>query len=508
VNMPQLKQPMPLKDKCLQECVDLYCVALARWISKLRRAEASRKISSRNTEGNVLAECRQIKRNLSAFPYFVIEMMSPQLTRKFADMIYAYKDKTSQLKHRFWNKESRNSLYIAMFRSVLTPHVYEYNDEIVRSSFTQDLVVQTLDSVPGLRTLHLPLTIIESDPGALARMICHLRHLQIFTYEYHCTDEVIEQLGLHCTHLKMVSVCFSSHVTNASAKHLLQLRNLEFLNLSGTGIDKEHYAFLLSELPQIKEIVFRIEEDDILDHVAEKNLHKISYVSGIVEDISKLAQRCLNITNLDICLFTEDLSGLAALTRLHTLRLTEGDYAKCNLNAVLTDIGHRLTDLTLYRIKHVNLQDIVTLCPSLSSLTLSLCTLLSLDPDIQLDPQLPHFRNLTSLHIVNIRYHKKSCGYIRHYVSLKTIRLDLINIFTVEFMREVIRSGTLAYLEDIWLHERWPGALTMEALELLIEHCSYLKSIKDLRTCIQIPVRFIEELKCRLLVQNFYLEII
>ncbi|PNF26614.1 hypothetical protein B7P43_G11347 [Cryptotermes secundus] len=396
-----------------------------------------------------------------------------------------------------------------MFRSVLTPHVYEYNEEIVSSSFTQELLIQTLDSVPGLRTLHLRFrTSTEGEPGGLARMICHIRHLQIFTYEYHCTDEVLEQLGLHCTSLKMVSLCLSFRVTNASAKHLLQLRKLEILNLSGTGIDKEHYAFLLSKLPQIKEIVFRIEEDDILDHVAEKNLHKISHVSGNVEDISKLAQRCRNLTNLDICLFTEDLSGLAALTTLHTLLLAGGDYAKYNLNAVLTDIGHRFTDLTLYLIKHVNLQDIVTLCPSLSSLTLSLCTLLSLDPDTQLDPQLPHFRNLTSLYIVNIRDHERSRDYIRHYVSLKTIRLDLVNIFTVEFMREVVRTGTLADLEDIAVYECEPHAMTVEALELLIKHCSHLKRIKCIETCRLIPVSFIEELKLRLLVQNFDLEII
>ncbi|PNF26387.1 hypothetical protein B7P43_G17334, partial [Cryptotermes secundus] len=505
INMPQLKLPMTLKDKCLQECVNLYCGVLTRWISKLRQAEASNRAAYGIAKDIILAECRQIERSLSEFPYFVIEMMSPQLTRKFADMIINYKLKPTA----FWEKESRRILCSAMFRSVLTPHVYEYNHEIMSCFYIQDLLVETLDSVPGLRTLHLRFRALKyCYPSALERMICQLKHLQVFICKLLCTDEVIEQLGLHCTHLKKASLCCSD-VTNASVKHLLRLRKLEFLNLSETRIDKENYAFLLSELPQIKEIVFRGNEDDILDHVAEKNLHKISHVSGKVEDISKLAQRCRNITNLDICLFTliEAPSGLAALTTLHTLRLARGDYATCNLKAVLTDIGHRLTDLFLEGIEHVNIRDIVTLCPSLSSLTLLSCTLSPLDLHTQLDPQLPHFRKLTSLHISGGRDDARIRDYIRHYVSLKTIRLKWNNIFTARFMLEVVRSGTLADLEDIEVHEDGPHAMTAEALELLIKHCSHLKSIKGSKTCYRIPRRFIEELKRRLLVQNFDLEI-
>jgi hypothetical protein len=180
------------------------------------------------TTSSVLAECHQIRRSLSECPYFVIEMMSPQLTRKFADMIANYKSNYCYIRNLFWNTESRSSLCSAMFRSVLTPHVYRYNDKIVFDYVTMGLVIQALDSVPELRTLHFPLRGVVVDPAALARMIYHLRHLQIFTYGGHCTDEVIEQLGLHCIHLQKVSVCHSSRVTNASAKHLLRLGKFEW----------------------------------------------------------------------------------------------------------------------------------------------------------------------------------------------------------------------------------------------------------------------------------------
>jgi hypothetical protein len=44
-------------------------------------------------------------------------------------------------------------------------------------TFTQNLILQTLDSVPGLRTLRLTLSWLQGDSAELARMINHVRHL-------------------------------------------------------------------------------------------------------------------------------------------------------------------------------------------------------------------------------------------------------------------------------------------------------------------------------------------
>jgi hypothetical protein len=502
--MPQLKQPMTQKDKSLQECVNLYCGTCERWISKLRQAQATGRLAYWNMKWSVLADCRQIERSLSEFPYFIIEMMSPQLTRKFAKMIEEYNDDYPDFNPRFDSVGRHISLCIAMFRSVLTPYVYNYDDETFSHPFTQILVVQTLDKVPGLRTLHLTDSSRGYDQTQLARMIRRLRHLQEFTYEFLCTDEVIEQLASHCTHLKKVSLLGSRHVTNASFQHLLQLRELQFLDLEGTLIDNEHYGLLLSKLPQIKNISFDLRGMGILDHVAEKDLHKMSHVRGDVWNISMVAQWCRNVTNLDIIVYGTplDLSGLAALTTLRTVRFSHGNYVTRNMNAVLTGIGPRLTDLTLESVKNVNLQDIVTLCPLLASLSLLECKLLPLEPNTALDPQLPHFRNLISLYIINDDQDETIYNYIRHYIGLKKIRLEGIHIFNVEFMREVIRSGTLAHLEEFRIDEYRPGGLTMDALEMLIEHCSQLKSMGYLRYCCSLNLDFLQELELRLLVRN------
>jgi hypothetical protein len=103
-------------------------------------------------------------------------------------------------------------------------------------------------------------------------------------------------MGLHCSRLKELDLDLCRGVTNASVQHLLQLRKLEFINLDGTQIDSKHYGLLLSQLPIIKNITFRKMEENILDQVAEENLHKVSHVSGHVPNIHMLAQRCRNVS--------------------------------------------------------------------------------------------------------------------------------------------------------------------------------------------------------------------
>jgi hypothetical protein len=275
-----------------------------------------------------------------------------------------------------------------------------------------------------------------------------------------------------------------------------------------TEIDDEQYGLLLSKLPQIKDISFRIMGEDILDHVAEKDLHKISHVRGYVCNISMLAQRCRYITNLVIeeLVIGVDLSDLAALTTLRTVIISNGHYFRNNLNAALSGIGPGLTDLTLRYIKSVNLQDIVTLCPLLASLRLTWCTWLPSDTNTPLDPQLPHFRNLIFLSIIDFVGKETQFNYIRHYVSLKKIYFVIRN-FTVEFMREVVRSGTLAQLEDLYVGELGPWRFTMEDLEMLLEHCPYLKTIGSLRCCSDLSENLINKLQRRLFVRNLDLKL-
>jgi hypothetical protein len=74
-------------------------------------------------------------------------------------------------------------------------------------------------------------------------------------------------------------------------------------------------------------------------------------------------------------------------------------------------------------------------------------------------------------------------------------------------VRKIIKLGTFKQLEVLQLEEECPGALTMEALRMLIEHCPFLKRIGDLRSCPRFNSNLINELKDEIKSHNFDLDI-
>jgi hypothetical protein len=74
-------------------------------------------------------------------------------------------------------------------------------------------------------------------------------------------------------------------------------------------------------------------------------------------------------------------------------------------------------------------------------------------------------------------------------------------------MRKVLNSGTFANLEEFEISEHWPGALTTEAVYLPIQFCSHLKRIRGLVGCPRLNEILIQELKHKLLVGNFDINI-
>lgn len=110
---------------------------------------------------------------------------------------------------------THDTLCSDMFRSVLTHVICQYDMGITSDCFAQNLVIQTLDSVPQLRTLFLPLRSEINRSEELTRVIHHLTELVEFTYVTYCTDWLVKQLGLNCSKLKKVSFLDSRGVTKA-----------------------------------------------------------------------------------------------------------------------------------------------------------------------------------------------------------------------------------------------------------------------------------------------------
>jgi hypothetical protein len=461
-------------------------------------------VDERNGRSNVLRECRQMEDEISKLPPAILKWLSPRLAKKFVKLIRAYGyENLSTLRLYPW---ALNALIVfkAVFRSVLTRYVQKIDTRGLLLHFVQDVIVENLDAVPGLLELHLDCRC--SDHLRLLALMPYLENLQVFTHLVHCTDNIIAQLQRHCPHLTELVVTNSRQVTNDSVQPLRKARKLKFLDLNGTQIDDVHYGLLLSELPNITNITFREKDSSNLRHIAVESLDTITHVDGYIPDIDTVTHKFPNITSITMCQFPRYIYGLTALNRLGKVEISQLDYVSSNFNAVLQGVGHRLSDLKLVQISCVDLHDIITLCPSLISLSLIECSFLYLHSDTPLDPQLPHFRNLINL---NIRYLPRYPHYIRYipyYVSLKTIDLIRTRIFTVEFVTVILNLGTYKQLEVLRLAEYLPKDITAKALELLIGHCPLLKRIELVGITGPGLEYVFGELKHRILLQNFDLK--
>ncbi|PNF28290.1 hypothetical protein B7P43_G05441 [Cryptotermes secundus] len=406
-----------------------------------------------------------------------------------------------------------------MFRSVLTPSLYEFEPDMFSYIFTWFLVIRNLDSVPGLRILSMNQTgdIIRSlslsrriiKVSALVATSLHqLKELQVFRFPGYCTDEVVRELGLNCPKLTEVSFINSQGVTNASYPHLLSLRKLQFLDITGTRINNFHYGQLLSRLPNIADVRFINKEDDLIRLIAPNTIDTITHVTNIVTDTNMQIQKFPKTQKFILKTPNVDLSALTAWTELHTLEILLGDYRKINLNAVLMGIGHQLTVLILKRITRLNLLDIITLCKSLRNLDLYSCLILPVKAATPLNLQLPHFRNLIYLKIKTSVQDRTDFSFIRYYLNLERIELLGIDIFTEEFMEEVINLGTLANLKECYISETDKGALTLNVLEQLIHHCPNLKIFGHTKKLGLLNSENVLRLKRELSEQNFDIDII
>jgi hypothetical protein len=505
INMPQLKKPLTLQDATAKVYGEIYCCQGQRWLANLFQAVENRRGGYLLTANTALDECRQMADEILMIAPGILKLLSPRLALQFGHIILKYDGLNHRLMGMSGNaKKIYLSLCSAMFRSVLSRFIQNFDTDITTKRIGHLIILENLDCVPNLLEFSLS-CVFQNKSLLIASKIHYLWNLQIFKYRYYCSGEIVQLLGMYCPLLTDVDIAGSAGVTNASVQHLMELRELKFLNVEGTQIDDEHYAIILSELPNIASIRFCQHDVSIISRIAAERLDTITHIKVSFLDMNKLISP--STTNISLTTDDRDLSGLTAFNALHVLTLCDLDYRRCNLTAVMRGIGHGLTDLKVFRAKRVKPRDIITLCPSLVNLSLVSSTYSRRKANRPFDPQLPHFRNLIELKIDYLSRKTAIFSFIRYYVSLKTIQLKRFSIFTFDFVREIIKLGTFKKLEVLMLYEDFPGAVTMEGLRMLLRHCPFLKRIKGVRCCKRLDFNLINELKDEIKSQNFDLEI-
>ena len=252
--MPNSKQPLTLTEISMRRERETLNNVLANWIRMLLLA-ATRGIQSHSQQvEEVTNKCKTLNEHLTSLPKPILDYLIPPLIADFVNKISSYHKTFLGLKRIRKHAETKHeAICTGMLNCLLGPFTRQYNTGIM-SSFEQRLIIQTFPSTPNLKILVFG-TAPEIDNSALlANNICHLKHLESFQYNYRCTDQVIQQLALHCSTLRKIDVSNSRAVTDVSVQHLLKLKNLSHLDLTGTSVTERKYGLLNSGLPNITNI--------------------------------------------------------------------------------------------------------------------------------------------------------------------------------------------------------------------------------------------------------------
>jgi hypothetical protein len=85
-----------------------------------------------------------VEEDISKMPIGISKLLSPRLAKKFLKVIFSYD------RDVFKGDRINASVWKAMFRSVLTRFVERFDKTLVTDDNVSDIMVQNLDSVPGL----------------------------------------------------------------------------------------------------------------------------------------------------------------------------------------------------------------------------------------------------------------------------------------------------------------------------------------------------------------------
>jgi hypothetical protein len=420
--MPELKEPERLQNLVMRRVEKMICDACESWITTLHGAAETGSEAYLKETQNVMTNCDSVYKFLTSLPTDILEHLAPSVITKIINKIIIYDRSTYVLKVSSWYDEHyHNTVCSKIFNAVLFSCTRAYCTKDISSSFAQKLIIRTLNSVPNLTLLAFNTKNEIDNSDLMASNIHHLRNLKSFQYNYHCTDEVVQQMALHSRKLRVIILNYSDAATDDSVQHLMTRSNLEYVNLIFTSINFELYGTFLSESPSINNIVMMSPACDIFGHIPNEKLYTITQYVGYIRNINTLTQKCPNLTTVVLLNINQNLTNMTALKRLVTLQIITGNYDICYLNAVLIGTGHRLIILDLINIQNINMADIVNLCSSLKSLSLKECTFSPLNENADLDNDLPHYRSVTDLKLLRNSRHQIDFRHLRHYANLQVI---------------------------------------------------------------------------------------
>jgi hypothetical protein len=243
-------QPPTLRDKSMMEFRKNNKTTLTYWILELCAAGNKGLYNYSNEVDSTLIKCEFLNQDVTSLPTHILRDLVPLLVPDFVTIISSYHKTFLGMKRiRKHAKEIQEDICTEMVKCLLGPSTRRLNTGTM-SSFGLRLIIQAFNKTPNLSHLVCS-TAPRTDNGPLAINIYKLKNLIKFQYNYRCTDQVIQQLTLHCSKLRVIDVSNSRAVTHVSVKQLLKLKDLCQLDLTGTSVTDRQYGVLKSRFPNI-----------------------------------------------------------------------------------------------------------------------------------------------------------------------------------------------------------------------------------------------------------------
>jgi len=202
--MPNFKQPLTLTEISMRRERETLNNVLAKWIRMLLLAADDGIWSYSQQVEKVTKECKTLNEHLVLLPTSILNGLIPPLVPDFLNKISSY-NKTFRVSKRILKnaEQIHEAVCTEMLKSVLGPFTRRYSTGVM-SSFEQRLIIRTFNSTPNLTNLVFG-TAPETDNSALLAIdIDHLKLLGSFHYNYRCTDQLVQQLALHCSKLRKI----------------------------------------------------------------------------------------------------------------------------------------------------------------------------------------------------------------------------------------------------------------------------------------------------------------
>jgi hypothetical protein len=446
-----------------------------KWTGRLHSAAVTGRDSWLQVIESVEEDCVLVRHVLTSLPMPLIsELIIPYSVEQFIEIIAFYDIIDSPHINSLDDRQIHHDICTNMMKAVLLPCLFKCSLDITKSNFVQELLVELLYVIPNIKVLILPQVYRPNYRQLLVERIQILTELQEFCFHVGCTREILIELSKHCPQLKNLSAQDSRLVDDSCIEHLLKLGQLRNVNVADTSISSNGYRTLLSGLPDVRNVIWFGLIDPVLMNLPAF-LPSVRKFVGKVSDAALLVRNCPNITELRLLSLTEDVSDLGELRSVSDLSMLLTSWTVVRFGTVISRLGQTLTNLEMYQVVNINIDDLINYCVVLNSLIISYCHIIYSETHYR---ELPHFQNLKQLTLRHNWGQFDFSPFLHLYVNLNVLNVVSIGQITDEFVGQIVRAGGFTNLTEFVADHC--GNLSMETIFLLIESCPHLTKLGNI----------------------------